>query len=30
MTKHEGGTAYTVDYAKQMGLDIINVADRCS
>lgn len=30
LTKHEGGTAYTVDYAKQNGLDIINVADRCS
>ena len=25
LTKHEGGTAYTVDYAKQNGLDIINV-----
>ena len=30
LTKHEGGTAYTVDYAKQKGLDIINVADQCS
>ena len=30
LTKHEGGTAYTVDYAKQNGLDIINVADQCS
>lgn len=30
LTKHEGGAAYTVDYAKQNGLDIINVADRCS
>lgn len=27
LTKHEGGTAYTVDYAKQNGL---YVADRCS
>ena len=24
LTKHEGGTAYTVDYAKQNGLDIIS------
>ena len=30
LTKHEGGTAYTVDYAKQNGLEIINVADQCS
>ncbi len=30
LTKHEGGTAYTVEYAKQKGLDIINVADKCS
>ena len=30
LTKHEGGTAYTVDYAKQKGLYLINVADRCS
>lgn len=29
LTKHEGGTAYTVDYAKQNGLYLINVADRC-
>lgn len=27
LTKHEGGTAYTVDYAKQNGLDIINVVE---
>ena len=27
LTKHEGGTAYTVDYAKQKGLDIINVVE---
>ena len=25
LTKHEGGTAYTVDYAKQKGLNITNV-----
>ena len=27
LTKHEGGTAYTVDYAIQNGLDIINVVE---
>ena len=27
LTKHEGDTAYTVDYAKQMGLDITNVVE---
>ena len=27
LTKHEGGTAYTVDYAKQKDLDIINVVE---
>lgn len=30
LTKHEGGTAYTVDYAKQKGLYLINFPDRCS
>lgn len=30
LTKHEGGTAYTVDYAKQKGLYLMNVANRCS
>ena len=27
LTKHEGGTAYTVDYAKQKGLYLINVVE---
>lgn len=27
LTGHKGGTAYTVDYAKQKGLDIINVVE---
>ena len=27
ITKNIGGTAYTVDYAKQKGLRIINMAD---
>ena len=27
LTKHEGGTAYTVDYEKQNGLYIINVVE---
>lgn len=27
LTKHIGGTAYTVDYARRMGLRIINIAE---
>lgn len=27
MTKHEGGTTYTVEYAKQKGLYLINVVE---
>ena len=27
LTDSKGGTAYTVDYAKQKGLKIINIAD---
>ena len=27
LTKHEGGTAYTVNYAKENGLKIVNVID---
>lgn len=30
LTKPDSGTAYTVDYAKQNGLDIINIAEQCS
>ena len=26
----EGGTAYTVDYAKQKGLYLMNLANQCS
>lgn len=28
LTKNKGGTAYTVDYAKKLGVTIINIADQ--
>lgn len=28
LTKNKGGTAYTVDYAKKLGVTVINIADQ--